>query len=201
MIINCPGCDTPFENTGKWGKKKFCGSVCSHRRHFSDESKAKTSKSLKGRKAPILSEETMLSRKKKIAAINLAKYLAKPFEDLGIDARRRRVLEEQNKCCAKCTLGEWLGQPITLEIEHKDGDNTNNARTNLEGLCPNYHSQTLTWKGKNKKSIKISDEDLITAIRNTDNIRQALLSVGLTPKGDNYTRAKKLSLMVDVLPL
>ena len=54
-----------------------------------------------------------------------------------------------NKCC-KCGIDSWMNEPISLEIEHKDGDSLNNKEENLELLCPNCHSQTSTYKNKNK---------------------------------------------------
>lgn len=53
------------------------------------------------------------------------------------------LLEEE---CADCRTGPvWNGKPLTLQLEHKDGDSTNNELENLELLCPNCHSQTGTW--------------------------------------------------------
>ena len=54
------------------------------------------------------------------------------------------------KRCQKCQLTEWLGEPIPLELEHNDGDCSNNKLENLSILCPNCHAQTLTHAGKNK---------------------------------------------------
>lgn len=50
--------------------------------------------------------------------------------------------------CVKCNLTTWLGQPISLELEHKDGDHSNNKLENLELLCPNCHAQTSTYRGR-----------------------------------------------------
>jgi hypothetical protein len=51
--------------------------------------------------------------------------------------------------CNKCGGTEWLGQPIPLELEHRDGDHANNSLENLELLCPNCHALTPTYRGKN----------------------------------------------------
>ena len=56
--------------------------------------------------------------------------------------------------CYKCGLKEWMGEPISLQLEHKNGDNTNNTLKNLTLLCPNCHSQTKTFAGKNIKKEK-----------------------------------------------
>lgn len=92
----------------------------------------------------------------------------------------------------RCGLDEWLGEKLVLELEHKDGNNQNNIRENLEALCPNCHSLTPTWRGRNKSNVKVTDKDLLIALANTKNIHQALLSVGLAAKGTNYGRAKAL---------
>jgi hypothetical protein len=113
------------------------------------------------------------------------------FATLGWDAARRRVILEQNDRCNKCGIDEWLGNPISLEVDHIDGDRHNNSRENLEGLCPNCHSQTETWRGRNKPREKVSEEELKKAVLEHDTIRQALLAVGLSPKGNNYARAKR----------
>ncbi|MFF1696652.1 HNH endonuclease [Streptomyces sp. NPDC058257] len=48
--------------------------------------------------------------------------------------------------CAGCgSTGEWLGHPITLQIDHVDGDWRDNRRENLRYLCPNCHALTETW--------------------------------------------------------
>lgn len=52
--------------------------------------------------------------------------------------------------CSCCGLSEWNGKPITLEVEHISGDSTDNSPQNVCLICPNCHSQTHTYKGKNK---------------------------------------------------
>lgn len=52
--------------------------------------------------------------------------------------------------CENCgNDGKWQGGNISLEIHHKDGDNTNNLISNLCYLCPNCHALTDNYRGKN----------------------------------------------------
>lgn len=76
----------------------------------------------------------------------------KPFHGLtGKSAIKRRVIKEDGYKCNKCGISEWNGLPIMLELEHINGDNRDNSRGNLELLCPNCHSQTLTWRNRKRK--------------------------------------------------
>lgn len=48
--------------------------------------------------------------------------------------------------CAECgNTGEWRGHPITLQIDHVNGNWRDNRRENLRYLCPNCHALTETW--------------------------------------------------------
>ncbi|MFB7466307.1 hypothetical protein ACFCZ1_22930 [Streptomyces sp. NPDC056224] len=43
------------------------------------------------------------------------------------------------------TPPDWLGLPMTLEIDHVNGDWSDDRRENLHLLCPNCHAVTSTW--------------------------------------------------------
>lgn len=51
--------------------------------------------------------------------------------------------------CVHCGIDEYNGKPITLQIDHINGINTDHRKTNLRWLCPNCHTQTDTWGHKN----------------------------------------------------
>lgn len=59
---------------------------------------------------------------------------------------KRHLVSTRGHRCESCNLETWLDKPITLELEHIDGDRTNNVYTNLKLLCPNCHAQTPTWR-------------------------------------------------------
>jgi hypothetical protein len=53
--------------------------------------------------------------------------------------------------CSLCGLeGEWNSMPITLEIDHINGNWLDNQINNLRFLCPNCHSQQSTSNMPNK---------------------------------------------------
>lgn len=72
-------------------------------------------------------------------------------KDIQTNKIRLKLLKEGYKeyKCEKCGLSEWLGQPIALEVHHRDGDRTNNTIENFQLLCPNCHAQTDSYRGKN----------------------------------------------------
>jgi hypothetical protein len=70
---------------------------------------------------------------------------------LKIRLMRERLLEA--KCYRKdCGLTEWKGKPISLQLDHINGDSLDHRIENLRLLCPNCHSQTDTFAGKNKRN-------------------------------------------------
>lgn len=51
--------------------------------------------------------------------------------------------------CRNCKLGpEWMGQPLTLILDHINGDGEDHRVENLRFLCPNCNEQLPTNKGK-----------------------------------------------------
>jgi 5-methylcytosine-specific restriction endonuclease McrA len=52
--------------------------------------------------------------------------------------------------CSECRIpDEWNGNPLVLELDHINGNRLDDRIENLRFLCPNCHSQTSTYKGRN----------------------------------------------------
>lgn len=118
-----------------------------------------------------------------------------PFEEQSWERQRNTVIAEQQNRCLHCSNTHWLGQPIKLQVDHIDGNNRNNRRDNLRALCPNCHSYTDTFCGKNinrYNRVPVPNDTIIEEIKKGLSIRQILINIGLTPKGGNYARIKKL---------
>lgn len=56
--------------------------------------------------------------------------------------------------CEICKLKNvWENKPLSLQLDHINGTNSDNRLENLRWLCPNCHSQTETFSGKTSKKI------------------------------------------------
>lgn len=98
-----------------------------------------TGMNLTGRTLPLRrkSIDEYLTKNSNIQSFKLKKYL----------------LEENifKPICSSCNLSTWLTGLMPLELDHINGDNSNNELSNLRLLCPNCHALTSTYRGKNKK--------------------------------------------------
>jgi hypothetical protein len=67
-------------------------------------------------------------------------------------ALRKSLLERGRpyKCELCDQLPVWNGRSLTLQLDHKNGNKYDDREENLRFLCPNCHSQTDTFAGRNR---------------------------------------------------
>jgi len=91
----------------------------------------------------------------------VARPHAAPIEQLLVEQAsggrwnlKRRLLADGLKAalCERCGIADWLGEPLTLALHHVNGDARDNRLENLELLCPNCHSQTANFAGRNART-------------------------------------------------
>ena len=73
--------------------------------------------------------------------------------DITLDTRqyKKYLIHKYGEKCMECGWSEvnpYSGK-IPIELEHIDGDASNNSLDNLRLLCPNHHALTPTYKGLN----------------------------------------------------
>jgi hypothetical protein len=87
-------------------------------------------------------------RRKPLGSLKARSYmLRRALIDIGV-----------REICVECGQGPtWNGKPLMLQVDHKDGDNLNDELENLRFLCPNCHSQTLTFGFRGKRPVGRGD--------------------------------------------
>jgi hypothetical protein len=60
--------------------------------------------------------------------------------------------------CQECGVTEWRGKPLSLCLHHLNGVNDDNRIENLVLLCPNCHSQTDNFAGRNRRAQVLDEE-------------------------------------------
>lgn len=86
--------------------------------------------------------------------------IAVPLEDVLVEnsphsggMARKKVIASGilGDVCLICGTQEWMGKPLSLHLDHINGHRTDHRVENLRLLCPNCHSQTATYCGRNKR--------------------------------------------------
>lgn len=72
----------------------------------------------------------------------------------------RYLVEKHERKCSVCNNYTWNDSKIPLDIDHINGDPTDNAIDNLRLICPNCHRQTNTWGMKRgRRELKNKGKD------------------------------------------
>ena len=73
-----------------------------------------------------------------------------PFKTTNMLKKRLYREGIKMKKCEICGIEEWNGKELVFEMDHINGDNTDNRIENLRIVCPNCHSQTGTFRNKKR---------------------------------------------------
>jgi 5-methylcytosine-specific restriction endonuclease McrA len=140
--------------------------------------------------------------------IPLDKILIKDSTYKSTHNLKNRLYKESilEKICSSCQLSSWLGEDLNLELDHINGDRTDNRLENLRILCRNCHGLTDTFAGLNKGKVNynpFSKQSLNSEILNTKssesilNERKFLCTIcGLKKTKKSNSRCKECYLKI-----
>jgi len=149
----CTHCDSPLGYDDR--HKKFCNSSCSATYNNLKKTQDRSWQCLHCGKSHLVAEKR-LGKYCDTVCQHAHQYESTVTSWLngetsaGKNVIKKYLSETHGYACAECGLSEWRGKKIVLELEHRDGNSENNSPENLCLICPNCHSQTDTYKGKNK---------------------------------------------------
>jgi hypothetical protein len=75
----------------------------------------------------------------------------------------------ENKCSVCNIEPIWNGKPLTLQLDHINGDHYDNRLENLRLICPNCHTQTDTFTGRNLRQYTVKSCLTCLAVLKSDN--------------------------------
>lgn len=125
QIFICEFCNKEFKFKGYSFNHKFCSLKCVH------------------------------ARNKKLGSEREEQRYLNWISGLKLDIVNPRptmktfVMRRDGYKCAVCSITEWNNKPITLWLDHIEGDASNNLPNNLRLICPNCDSQSDTFGAKN----------------------------------------------------
>lgn len=160
MLVKCTECGDEFDKLPSQIKKSktgnhFCSKSCSAKYNNSYRSRKDRRPDFTCNNCGIISKSTHKNQKY-CSNVCHKEYQSKSYRlelESGANLTHGKCksywLQDAHKCSC-CGLHEWNGLPIPLELDHINGDGTDNTLDNTRLLCPNCHAQTDNYKSKNK---------------------------------------------------
>lgn len=152
---SCIYCKKKLSFTEDYKYKKFCNSSCSlsfHRPMIQKISKHPHKHCFSCKKYIGRQEKNYCNRECYFKDIFMLKFLSWYYGEKFKEVKtiKEFLITIYGYKCSKCGINKHNGKHIVLQLEHINGNALDNTKENVCLLCPNCHSQTPTYSGRNK---------------------------------------------------
>lgn len=147
----CLECKTIFEDY-KRNNRKFCSKSCSAT--FNNKKREFINYCLYCNK--LLKNKNNKYCSNKCQGLNISKNTFERIENGDTsfyeNQYKKYLIQRYGEKCMECDWNKVhsITGKVPIQLEHIDGNSTNNSLDNLKLLCPNCHSLTLTYGALNK---------------------------------------------------
>ena len=105
--------------------------------------------------------------------------------------RNYLLFNNVENACISCGLVDWMGKPLRLDIDHKNGNPVDNRLENLQFICPNCHRAKTIVHNSNAFTVFRKRPPVIKEVRHCIDCDKPVNKYSTRCRDCNYAAARQ----------